>query len=65
MYCKDCQHRDRDICTDEHFMQGSKRLDEENNSLVYSYDEGGNFYVGDYFGCVYFKPMTETNNENL
>lgn len=54
-YCKTCSYRDyRKNCTNDHFGQGG--LDNNvdvNSSLVFSYDEGGCFKVGDNFGCVH------------
>ena len=42
------------ICTSEKL--GEDIPDPEDDMLVYSYQEGGYFHVGQNFGCVHFKP---------
>jgi len=59
MYCINCKFRDESkTCTSdrlvENFLYG-RELDNKNNKLIYSYDEGGYFTVEDYFGCVHFE----------
>ena len=64
--CSTCMHavpstyytvEDRDgnklsICVNDHFVehQGGK---EENNNLIYAFNENGDFFVGSNFGCIY------------
>ena len=54
MYCKDCKFNKQGKCT-------SNKIDEDcgqdgrEDSLIYSYYEGGSFSVGGMFGCVHFK----------
>ena len=57
-YCKDCYWRDNgrycsnENAIDENYGQGRGYNDDR---LIYSYQEGGAFEVGDKFGCVHFK----------
>ena len=61
-YCKDCKHKEivdgKNTCTCKSIKEDTdwSSRDEINMSdnLVYCYDEGGKFYVGDGFGCVHF-----------
>ena len=55
--CITCLFRDkRGYCKseklDESFGQSEK---EKKDMLIYSYSEGGGFWVGEYFGCVHHK----------
>ena len=63
MNCKDCKYAIKNehnrfmpqlICTSEKL--GEDIPDPEDDMLVYSYQEGGYFHVGQNFGCVHFKP---------
>lgn len=64
-YCKDCTFRNaenrkgnKSSCVCPKLTDDSYDSDEYNadDSLVYSYDEGGVFYVGDKFGCIHWMP---------
>jgi hypothetical protein len=64
VFCKDCHwHKESTdgqkglYCKNNKAMREDSGLypDPDNNSLIYSYDEGGCFRTGDYFGCVHFK----------
>ena len=63
-YCKDCEWRDEyRYCMnreklDENWHQG---FGENDDRLIYSYQEGGVFQVGDNFGCVHFKKKQGQN----
>lgn len=63
MYCKDCKHRDnRGHCRSDKLDEDYWYDDEyKKDMLIYSYTEGGRFWVGEYFGCVHFseKPVAE------
>ena len=70
-YCKDCKFRDAEDFQYTNRESGKRRClspkltsDSYNNpeysaddSLIYAYDEGGGFYVGDLFGCVHWMPQ--------
>lgn len=59
MYCKDCVFRVEGRCTNPHLTDDHYNKDfDQTTSLKYSFDEGGWFEVGDYFGCVHFKQRT-------
>lgn len=60
-HCETCLHRnDQGNCK-------SPKLDEDDhdpsqqrdNMLLYSYTEGGSFWVGPQFGCVHHTPKPE------
>lgn len=58
--CKTCRLRTDDgYCTSlkirEDDFGAAPKLDDE---LVYSYYEGGSFWVGQNFGCVHWEPLT-------
>lgn len=66
MYCKDCVFRVIDkygsrTCKNLHLHEAGDRdkLIDKEDSLQYSYNEGGWFEVGDNFGCVHFKDRNE------
>ena len=63
MYCKYCKYRTKDgVCTNKHLTELNQlepELDNSNNSLIYSYNEGGWFDVEDYFGCIHWKTKNE------
>ena len=60
MNCKDCKFREDDFyCV--HPKIGEALInsfypekEKDQDFLSYSYDEGGGFQVGNYFGCVHF-----------
>ena len=64
--CKDCRFRDEDgICNNPKITDTQRwhvDYDEDENEhkekikdmLLYSYDEGGSFFVGEEFGCVHW-----------
>lgn len=66
MYCKDCKHKKPQDgmnpaeCTSDKLLEMSLYMKDpyrrEGDRLLYSYEEGGRFYVEDYFGCVHFAP---------
>lgn len=55
-FCVSCKFRDSDgICTngkldESHNYSGEQKKD----MLIYSYTEGGTFWVGERFGCIHF-----------
>ena len=54
--CGTCNHRDSDgHCTNEHIHEDDydKRSVDKDKCLIYSYYEGGSFWVGKNFGCVH------------
>jgi hypothetical protein len=63
MYCKDCFHSSFDdnlsfrprICCSPKFGNEGETDKSLNDTIEYSYDEGGCFEVGDNFGCIHFK----------
>jgi len=56
MYCKDCLYNVKHFCENEKLSEDFGFTEEEKNDmLVYSYQEGGRFEVGDMFGCIHFK----------
>lgn len=62
MYCKDCVFRQvncntrESVCLSPYLTDDAYDQDfDRTKGLKYSYDEGGWFEVGDYFGCVHFK----------
>ena len=65
MYCKDCKfRRQKDSnyllpeCTSGKIVEDGYyiKFNPTGDRLVYSYSEGGTFYVEDNFGCVHFEP---------
>lgn len=58
-FCKDCVWRKENRrCSNSHIDEDYGIKSEEDNMLVYSYDEGGSFEAGDNFGCVHFKEQS-------
>ena len=60
MYCKDCKFREKYyegnyICRNYDKLDEDHGVGKDNDQLSYSYNEGGYFQVGDFFGCVHFK----------
>ena len=57
--CKTCKYRDEEgVCTSvkitELYTWDSSVTDEQKKDmLIYSYEEGGYFWVGEEFGCVH------------
>jgi len=58
MYCKDCKFNKGGDCVSEKIGERSGD-DDTDDQLIYSYDEGGGFEVGDYFGCVHFESRVD------
>ena len=56
-HCKDCKLRAKDgYCESEHFIEGRYDPDDEHPAdVVYSYNEGGSFWVGPEFGCIHWE----------
>ena len=60
MYCKNCKHNLKGRCQSKYIREQGGGIhaeptkEEEDQSLIYDYDEGGGFTVGDYFGCVHW-----------
>lgn len=61
MNCATCIHRDsHGFCTNPKLHEQSHVSDklphdsETNDELIYSYQEGGSFWVGPKFGCVHY-----------
>ena len=54
-YCKDCSHRNSEgLCCCPKLQEDMGQAGaERSDMLIYSYDEGGAFWVGPYFGCVH------------
>ena len=59
--CGTCKYRNElKVCTNDKFTDGSSGSDNETDDmLVYSFQEGGWFSVGENFGCVHHE---EINN---
>ena len=58
MYCKDCKYYVEGDCHNPKLCEsGEVEKWDENNSLVYSYQEGGCFSPQEYFGCIHFKAV--------
>lgn len=56
MHCKDCVFRVKGNCLNPHLTDEEYNPDfDKTVGLKYSYDEGGWFEVGEYFGCIHFK----------
>jgi len=55
-HCKDCKWRDEDgNCNNDKLHEDSPEYrSKANDHLIYSYYEGGDFWVGPDFGCVHF-----------
>ena len=61
MYCKTCAWRDASgHCLNEDKIMEGGGNEKPDDSLVYSYYEGGGFWVGERFGCVHHKPNVNT-----
>lgn len=58
-YCETCKHRDTGgECRHPKLYEEGEYLDNEeciDDHLIYSYSEGGTFWVGPKFGCVHHK----------
>jgi hypothetical protein len=64
-YCETCKHRDSTatpaspclhnyrVCNNGNKLLEGHGWDDNDDSLIYAYDEGGCFYVGPKFGCVH------------
>ena len=55
--CITCLFRDKHgFCNSEKIDETMGQSDEKKaDMLIYSYSEGGSFWVGEYFGCVHHK----------
>jgi len=61
MRCADCKFRSSSgHCENKHVREqyGKREVEDDSADLIYSYDEGGSFWVGPNFGCVHFDPKT-------
>ena len=55
-YCETCMFNVGGYCTNVKLNDGFRFTDEESQDmLIYSYEEGGAFWVGPKFGCVHHK----------
>jgi len=58
-YCKTCVYRDDGgYCVNQFLCEQPTYLcmpKEPHSTLIYTYNEDGEFYVGDNFGCVHHK----------
>ena len=53
-YCENCIWRINEKCTNSKIQEDYSFLDEEKEDMMlYSYTEGGYFWVGPKFGCVH------------
>lgn len=59
MKCLNCKYRDENrFCENPHLREngdGRNKGNVDDDELVYCYNEGGGFVVGDNFGCVHFE----------
>ena len=59
-YCETCMYRVNELCLNEKINQGFYFSDDvSQDMLIYSYAEGGAFWVGPKFGCVHHKKETK------
>ncbi len=60
MYCETCKWRsDGGFCkNNEKILEGDHWEENKEDQLVYSYQEGGSFWVGPKFGCVHHESRT-------
>lgn len=60
-YCKSCRFNDQGYCTNEKLDEDfSQSKDARRDMLIYSYNEGGSFMVGELFGCVHHEEQTKS-----
>ena len=68
MYCKDCKFREksrghgtgmRHVCGNRSAMAEYLFQEDTSKMMIYPYNDGGSFYVGDNFGCVHFREQLE------
>ena len=54
-YCETCKYRNENGCCEHPKLREERygTLETEDDELVYSYYEGGWFWVGPKFGCVH------------
>ena len=64
--CKNCKWRDEGgFCVNEGkiyedgYGRGGRDSSTSDDCLIYSFYEGGDFWVGENFGCVHFKEKTK------
>jgi hypothetical protein len=60
MYCETCKWRSEGgYCeNNEKILEGDHWEKNKEDQLVYSYQEGGSFWVGPKFGCVHHENRT-------
>lgn len=53
--CKNCEYRlDNGYCGNDKLAEKNGQSDsEKKDMMLYSYDEGGSFWVGENFGCIH------------
>jgi len=69
IHCGECKYRDEQgECTNDKFYEEGTRPDGKEHQpdhLVYSYHEGGGFWVGEKFGCVHAEREMSTNESGF
>ena len=74
MYCKNCRFRqlpnkseERPYCSSDKLVEYDYEVtfESDGDRLIYSYSEGGRFYVEDNFGCVHFEPADSATWKDL
>ena len=58
--CSTCVHRVGELCSHPKLQEYYGPDDHEHDALVYSYNEGGTFWVGPNFGCVHHESKEVT-----
>jgi hypothetical protein len=54
--CKTCINRNSDgHCESPKLREGDPLRQNKDDELIYFYNEGGGFWVGELFGCVHYK----------
>ena len=63
--CGTCKYRNElKVCTNDNLTEGYGGSDNETDDmLVYSFQEGGWFSVGENFGCVHHEEKQSNNGE--
>lgn len=63
MFCKNCKYLDKSLSNGNKFACKNSKLTSDSydnkeynadDSLIYQFDEGGDFFVGENFGCIHF-----------
>ena len=60
--CKTCKYREENgYCQSDKIVEAHwEHTDaEKRDMLIYSYDEGGGFWVGEDFGCIHHREINE------